>query len=147
MTPSNLRVISRPSRFNLSGFRPFLLFLLLVTGTAFAADAKPIDRHALVTRHNPVIRKLDVDAPLTVGNGNFAFTGDITGLQTFADLYQREGVPTEMLSRWCWVTDDNPERFNLADTNKDFTLPDGRIVASGAVPIDPLSGSAPDATP
>ncbi|HEX7632304.1 MAG TPA: hypothetical protein VF388_09230 [Lacunisphaera sp.] len=128
MTPSNLRVISRPSRFNLSGFRPFLLFLLLVTGTAFAADAKPIDRHALVTRHNPVIRKLDVDAPLTVGNGNFAFTGDITGLQTFADLYQREGVPTEMLSRWCWVTDDNPERFNLADTNKDFTLPDGRIV-------------------
>ncbi|MHC4646991.1 MAG: hypothetical protein ACYTBJ_15960, partial [Planctomycetota bacterium] len=45
--------------------------------------AKPIDRYALVSRHNPVIRKPDPLSPLSVGNGEFAFTADITGLQTF----------------------------------------------------------------
>ncbi len=103
------------------------LLLLLLTGLAGIA-AEPIDRHALVTRHNPVIRTVDVDAPLTVGNGNFAFTADITGLQSFAALYQRTGLPTETLSRWCWVTDDNPAGYQLDDANRDFTLPDGRVL-------------------
>jgi hypothetical protein len=43
----------------------------------------PIDRHALVTRHNPVHHALDPFSPLSVGNGEFAFTADITGLQSF----------------------------------------------------------------
>lgn len=103
------------------------LLLLLLTGLA-GISAEPIDRRALVTRHNPVIRTVDVDAPLTVGNGNFAFTADLTGLQTFAALYQRTGIPTETLSRWCWVTDENPNGYSLADANKDFTLPDGRVL-------------------
>jgi len=90
--------------------------------------ATGIDRPALVTRHNPVIRTVDPDAPLTVGNGGFAFTADITGLQSFAELYQRQGVPVETQSRWCWVTDENPHRYTLADANKDFTLPDGRVL-------------------
>ena len=88
----------------------------------------PIDRHALVTRHNPFIRKVDPDTPLTVGNGNFAFGCDITGLQTFADYYHRNGVPVETLSRWCWVTDPNPNNYTLADASKNFTLPDGRVL-------------------
>lgn len=93
------------------------------------AAESPIDREALVTRHNPVIRKLDVDAPLTVGNGGFAFTADITGLQTFADHYHRWGVPTETQSRWCWVTDPNPNQYTLADASRDLTNADGRVVA------------------
>jgi hypothetical protein len=93
-----------------------------------AEPATPIDRHALVTRHNPMLHALDVDAPLTVGNGNFAFGCDITGLQTFAEHYQRWGVPTETLSRWCWVTDPNPNNYTLADASKNFTLPDGRVL-------------------
>ena len=92
------------------------------------APAPAIDRHALVTRHNPVIRAVDPDAPLTVGNGNFAFGCDITGLQTFAEYYHRWGVPVETLSRWCWVTDENPENFTLADASRDFTLADGRVL-------------------
>ncbi len=48
------------------------------------AGAEPIDREALVRRHNVVVRKVDFVAPLTVGNGGFAFTADITGLQAFA---------------------------------------------------------------
>jgi hypothetical protein len=109
----------------------WLVLLLLAAQClgAFAAESgMPIDRQALVTRHNPVIRKVDVDAPLTVGNGGFAFGADITGLQTFAEHYHRWGVPVETQSRWCWVTDPNPNRFKLADANHDFTNADGRVM-------------------
>ena len=107
------------------------LLLVSVWSAAASVAATPatsIDRHALVTRHNPVIRSVDPDAPLSVGNGNFAFGCDITGLQTFAEHYHRWGVPVETLSRWCWVTDENPGNFTLADASRDFTLADGRVL-------------------
>lgn len=94
-----------------------------------AAESSSIDRYSLVTRHNPIVRKVDVDAPLTVGNGNFAFGCDITGLQTFAEHYQRWGVPVETLSRWCWVSDSNLHHYTLEDAGKEFTLPDGRVLS------------------
>ncbi|MGC3959504.1 MAG: hypothetical protein QM813_16620 [Verrucomicrobiota bacterium] len=96
---------------------------------AAAEQVHPIDRQALVSRHNPVIRKLDVDAPLTVGNGGFAFGADITGLQTFAEHYHRWGVPVETESRWCWVSDTNVNNYTLADARRDFTNADGRVLA------------------
>ena len=79
-----------------------------------------IDRSALVSRHNPVIRTVDVDAPLSVGNGRFAFTVDITGLQTFAELYHRTGIPTETLGRWAWHTDANPNHYTLQDAMRPY---------------------------
>ncbi len=97
--------------------------------TGAVAAAAPIDRPALVARHNPVIRRVDTDAPLTVGNGGFAFTVDITGLQTFGDHYYRNGIPLETLARWCWATDENPHGYTLADTNQDYRLGDGRAQA------------------
>lgn len=96
--------------------------------TAVAAT-RPIDREALVTRHNPVLHKVDVDAPFTVGNGGFAFGADITGLQTFGEQYHRWGVPVETESRWCWVTDPNPNHYTLADASRDFTNAAGRVLA------------------
>jgi hypothetical protein len=105
-----------------------LAFSLTACIATTVATEPTIDRHALVARHNPVIRKVDPDAPLTVGNGNFAFGCDITGMQTFADYYHRNGIPVEILSRWCWVTDPNPNNYTLADASKDFTLPDGRVL-------------------
>jgi len=92
---------------------------------AVASNPAPIDRHALVSRHNPVIRELNVDAPLTVGNGGFAFGADITGLQTFAEQYHRWGIPTETLSRWCWVSNSNTNHYTLADASRDFMRADG----------------------
>jgi hypothetical protein len=44
-----------------------------------------IDRFTLVTRHNPTLNKFDLLSPLSVGNGEFAFTADVTGLQTFSE--------------------------------------------------------------
>ena len=47
-----------------------------------------IDRKALVNRNNPQFSAFDSLASLSVGNGEFAFTVDITGLQTFPDAYK-----------------------------------------------------------
>lgn len=115
-------------RISLSFYASILLVAGVLPPARLLSADTPIDRHALVTRHNPVLRKVDVDAPLTVGNGGFAFGCDITGLQTFAEPYQRWGIPVETLSRWCWVTDENPKNYTLADASKDFTLPDGRVL-------------------
>src|SRR5260370_30778926 len=60
---------------------------------------EPIDRHALVTRHNVVLTAFDITSPLSVGNGEFAFTADVTGLQTFVDAYQN-GIPPATLEQW-----------------------------------------------
>lgn len=73
---------------------------------------EPIDRRALVQRHNPVIRKLDPLSPLSVGNGEFAFTADITGLQSFPQHYK---VPLGTQSQWGWHSSGGPERFDWHD--------------------------------
>ena len=48
-----------------------------------------IDREALVERNSPVVTAFDSLASLSVGNGEFAYTVDITGLQTFPDNYKK----------------------------------------------------------
>jgi hypothetical protein len=101
---------------------------LLCLVLAVACSAQPIDREALVRRHNVVVKSVDYDSPLTVGNGGFAFTADITGLQTFSDLYHRNGIPTETQARWAWVTDENPNNYTLKDASKPFRQGDGRVV-------------------
>jgi hypothetical protein len=104
--------------------RSITLTLLLCSGSLAIAA---IDRDALIKRHNPTLSGVAYDAPLTVGNGGFAFTVDVTGLQTFGEHYYRDGIPLETLSRWCWVTDENPDGYKLADTFRNFTMADGRV--------------------
>lgn len=76
-----------------------------------AADP-PIDRHALVTRHNPALDRFDADSPLTVGNGEFAFTADVTGLQSFPDAFATT-TPLGTLAQWGWHTAPNPEGWSI----------------------------------
>jgi protein-glucosylgalactosylhydroxylysine glucosidase len=64
-------------------------------------DSAAIDRLALVQRHNPRLKKVEPLAPLSVGNGEFAFTVDVTGLQTIAAEYE-ESVPLCTMSQWGW---------------------------------------------
>src|SRR5438874_1449374 len=64
----------------LRAFVALLLFCIPVI-------AQPIDRHALVSRHKVTMTSFDPLSPLSVGNGEFAFTVDPTGLQTFPELY------------------------------------------------------------
>ena len=66
-----------------------------------------IDRQDLVRRHSPVNRNLDPLSPLSIGNGEFAFTADITGLQTFPEEYDRT-MPLCTMSQWGWHTTPRP---------------------------------------
>ena len=64
---------------------------------------KAIDRHALVTRNNPEVTAMDSLSSLSVGNGEFAYTVDATGLQTFPEVY-KNGVPLGTQSQWWSMT-------------------------------------------
>ena len=71
---------------------------------------KLIDRVALVKRHNPIITTLDPLSPLSVGNGQFAFTADVTGLQTLYETYEKT-MPLCTLSQWGWHSTPRPSRL------------------------------------
>jgi hypothetical protein len=94
---------------------------LLAGSAATAAPAAPIDRQALVARHHPQLKAIDPWAPLSVGNGQFCFTADVTGLQTFPEHYGRKGIALETQARWAWHEDPNPQGYQLADANRDYT--------------------------
>ena len=94
---------------------PHLLTLAACLFLTATAANRPIDRKALVTRNNPVITTVDTLASLSVGNGGFAFTTDITGLQTFPEYY-RNGVPLGTQSEWGWHSFSNPEQYRLEES-------------------------------
>src|SRR6185503_4788763 len=83
---------------------------LLQTGSSRPKNLGLIDRQDLVRRHNPLIRILDPLSPLSLGNGEFAFTADITGLQTFPEEYDRT-MPLCTMSQWGWHTAPQPEEL------------------------------------
>jgi len=71
--------------------------------------SQSIDRLALVRRHNPRLKQVEPLAPLSVGNGEFAFTVDVTGLQTLAAEYEHS-VPLCTMAQWGWHS--TPATFN-----------------------------------
>jgi hypothetical protein len=70
-----------------------------------------IDRRALVARHSPALRQLDSLSPLSLGNGEFAFTADVTGLQTFPREYER-AMPLCTMAQWGWHTSPLPSHLD-----------------------------------
>lgn len=95
-----------------------LLTILLISSITLLANAK-IDRYALVTRNNLHVTSIDTLGSLSVGNGEFAFTCDVTGLQTFPELY-RNGVPLGTMAQWGWHSFPNPEGYKAEDALKSF---------------------------
>ncbi|HEV2690497.1 MAG TPA: glycoside hydrolase family 65, partial [Bryobacteraceae bacterium] len=82
--------------------------LFALAPAAFAQPGHPpLHRRAIVSRHNPEFHAPDFTAPLSVGNGEFAFTADFTGLQTFPELYERT-TPLCTQSQWGWHTSPIP---------------------------------------
>ena len=86
-----------------------------------AQTAAPIDRHALVTRHNIEVHSLDPNGAMAVGNGDFAFNFDVTGLQSFPEYYAKT-MPIGILSDWGWHSFPNPNHYSL-DKFKMTTIP------------------------
>lgn len=97
--------------------------------------AQPINREALVKRHTVKVNKLDSLSSLSVGNGNFAFTVDVTGMQSFPDAYAK-GVPLGTQSAWGWHSFPNTENLNRNDALKTYTL-EGKQISYMVQPKEP----------
>ncbi|KAF1993283.1 hypothetical protein P154DRAFT_503753 [Amniculicola lignicola CBS 123094] len=82
-----------------------------------------IDRESIVRQFNLRLNQSNPYSPVQVGNGNFAFGTDITGLQTF--------LPHNILSSWGWHNSSLPSTPNQTSIT-DFTGLDwwthGRLV-------------------
>jgi len=111
---------------------------------AFGCSEKPvakIDRHALVTRNNVTIEGFDSLASLSVGNGNFAFTTDLTGLQTFYSEYEN-GVPLGTQSNWGWHTNPNTENYQWSETLKYWDVQGREVPYRHQIKDDPRKNAA-----
>ena len=79
-----------------------------------------IERKELVQGHNPELFGFDYDSPMTIGNGEFAFNADITGLQTFYEQYE-DNLPLCTQSQWGWhTTPVSEDRYSY--TREDLKL-------------------------
>ena len=96
----------------------------MVLCSSISAFSDTIDREALVKRNNPHVVTVDTLASLTVGNGEFAYTVDVTGLQTFPELY-RNGVPLGTQSQWGWHSFPNPDNLRHEETLKSYDFGHG----------------------
>lgn len=92
--------------------------------SSLTAVSETIDRQALVARNNPHVETIDTLASLTVGNGEFAYTVDVTGLQTFPEKY-RNGVPLGTQSQWGWHSFANPDELRHEETLKSYDFGHG----------------------
>lgn len=91
--------------------RAWLSVILTLSLGAESLLAAPIDRQAVVARHAVEVRRFDAQNPLSVGNGEFAFTVDATGLQTFPNEFT-DTTPLGTLADWGWHTMPNPEGWS-----------------------------------
>ncbi|KAF2667181.1 hypothetical protein BT63DRAFT_473522 [Microthyrium microscopicum] len=102
---------------------------LVLTAPCFAA----IDRLQVVDKFNPqrnsTANKTDWETPLQVGNGNFAFNADITGLQTIK--------PFNTLSVWGWHNSTPPPTDIILQRTNRTSWPE-------AEPPTPLSDPEPE---
>jgi hypothetical protein len=88
---------------------------VVVAATLQSAVSAAIDREAVVRRHEVAIDRVDPEAALSVGNGDFAFTVDATGLQSLEQVHYEKGIPLETLSTWAWHSYPNPEGLRIED--------------------------------
>lgn len=104
----------------------FSYLILSVLMVSFAC-AQKIDRKALVQRHIVRINSVDTFGSLSVGNGRFAYTCDVTGMQSFPDAYAN-GVPLGTQSDWGWHSFPNADKAVREQALKAYKL-DGREVS------------------
>ncbi|MDW7692939.1 hypothetical protein R9C00_10590 [Flammeovirgaceae bacterium SG7u.111] len=91
----------------------FLIIGMFITNGIKAQT--PIDRKAVVSRHNVVLNEVDTLNSLTLGNGSFAMTMDATGLQTFPIEYSK-GMSLGTLSEWGWHSFPTEETYKIEET-------------------------------
>ena len=119
--------LSEPIRDNdAKGVGPFIWASLEMEKLGYNTEntTAAIDRQAVVTRHNPLITEADPLASLSVGNGHFATTVDITGLQSYPFEYGA-GVPLNAMSDWGWHQFENTNNLQPTESEKSYDFGHG----------------------
>lgn len=98
---------------------------ILVVASIATANAEKIDRKSVLERNNPKVTNADPLNSLSVGNGHFATTVDVTGMQSYPLNYQ-QGVPLCSMSDWGWHSFPNTENLRHEETEKVMDLGHGR---------------------
>ncbi len=119
--------LSEPIRDNdAKGVGPFIWASLEMEMLGYTTEniTASIDREAVLFRNNPVITEADPLTSLSVGNGRFATTVDVTGMQTYVDDY-KNGIPLTAMCDLIWHSFPNTQGLKPADSEKSFELGHG----------------------
>ena len=65
-------------------------------------DNKLINRLDIIASFNPHLTDINPQSPLSVGNGRFCYTADITGMQTLYEEYSAE-TPLCTMAEWAGI--------------------------------------------
>ena len=119
--------LSEPIRDNdAKGVGPFIWASLEMEMLGYTTEniTASIDREAVLFRNNPLITEADPLTSLTVGNGHFATTVDVTGLQSYVDDY-KNGIPLNAMSDWGWHSFPNKENLKEEESQKAYDFGHG----------------------
>ena len=119
--------LSEPIRDNdAKGVGPFIWASLEMEMLGYTTEnlTASIDREAVLFRCQPTITEADPLASLTVGNGHFCTTVDVTGLQTYTDEY-KNGIPLNAMSDWGWHAFPNKDNLKEEETQKTYNFGHG----------------------
>ena len=119
--------LSEPIRDNdAKGVGPFIWASLEMEMLGYTTEniTASIDREAVLFRNSPLITESDSLTSLTVGNGHFATTVDVTGLQTYVEDY-KNGIPLNAMSDWGWHSFPNKENLKPEESEKAFDFGHG----------------------
>ena len=118
-----------------------IIICLLVSLHTSAA----INRRSVVNRNNPIITEANPLASLSVGNGHFVTTVDITGLQSYSPDY-KDGVPLNSMSDWGWHSFKNTQQLQPSESEKAFDYGHGHQEIYAVEFKKPEDGRHKDAT-
>jgi hypothetical protein len=117
------------------------ILIMVMIGCSEDEQSKKIDRCEVVTRHNVHLDEIDTLNSLSVGNGEFAYTVDITGMQSFPEAYEN-GVSLGTQSQWGWHTIPNDKNYSIEDVAVNYESCNDLSVPYA---VQHQSGSAADA--
>ena len=119
--------LSEPIRDNdAKGVGPFIWASLEMEMLGYTTDniTASIDREAVLFRNSPIITQADPLTSLTVGNGHFATTVDVTGLQSYVEEYSN-GIPLNAMSDWGWHSFPNKDNLKPEESEKSYDFGHG----------------------
>ena len=125
-------IMKKPGLSEISCSTAYFLMLILVSihivsGCNTVSKSDKINRFDVVNRHNIQLEQVDTLGSLSIGNGEFAFTADITGMQTFFEAYEN-GVSPGTQSQWAWHTIPSDSDYTLADAMVYYESCNGKSV-------------------